>query len=567
MRSETAGLRSEWRHGDSALRARPGVNGRAGPSAARRALRNLLAPATFGAALASLALPGPARAQDPPADHPGKPVYDQWCAGCHGVEGDGEGPAAAWMLPRPRDFTEALYQIRTTPSGALPTDADILRAIDRGMPGTSMPGWESQLSRSEREALVDYLKGFSRFFEFEDAPAPIDVSRAPPMSEEAIENGRRLYREIECWKCHGDAGRGDGASAPTQTDDAGHPIRPADLTENWMFNGGGSVEAIYTRLRTGLDGTPMPSFTDLVDAGIISDDDLWDLALYVRSLSPESEPEVRDVIRASLAEASLPGSVDDDAWSDIDRSYVPLVGQIIVKPRWFAPTVDGVWVQAVHDQQELALRLEWNDPSESPDSVWDDWRALLARNVQPAPDSGVGQVGDGMTIQLPASMPEGRELPFFLGGDASNPVYLLEWRSPRSGVQELLGRGLDQRQPLSGGAVNAAAEFDSGRWRLMVRRPLIAEGDQRPDLPTGTPIPVAFFAQDGSSGETGHRGSVSSWYFLYLDTPVPSTVYTLPVAATILTAALGLLVVARARRTERGAVAPTSDTPLEGAHS
>ena len=87
-------------------------------------------------------------AQD--GDDLGRVTYDRWCAGCHGVDGTGNGPGAEYMLPRPRDFTQALYQIRTTGSGELPTDDDILDIIDRGMPGTTMPGWEELLSDDER---------------------------------------------------------------------------------------------------------------------------------------------------------------------------------------------------------------------------------------------------------------------------------------------------------------------------------------------------------------------------------------------------------------------------------
>ena len=189
-----------------------------------------------------------------------------------GVDGAGEGPGAAYMLPRPRDFTQALYQIRTTPSGALPTDADIQHVIDYGMPGTAMPGWRELLSRGEREALVDYLKTFSAFFD-DDAPAPIDFGRAPGASDERLAEGRALYERVECWKCHGQEGRGDGQSAPTQTDDNDFPIRPADLTENWLFNGGGTVEDIYRRFRTGLDGTP--SLTIIIDTGGPASDEVF----------------------------------------------------------------------------------------------------------------------------------------------------------------------------------------------------------------------------------------------------------------------------------------------------
>src|SRR5438128_12586587 len=74
----------------------------------------------------------------------GKKVYVKWCAGCHGEDGKGDGPAAAYMLPRPRDFTGAVYQIRTTANGQLPTDADLMRSIDDGLFGTAMPGWKGR---------------------------------------------------------------------------------------------------------------------------------------------------------------------------------------------------------------------------------------------------------------------------------------------------------------------------------------------------------------------------------------------------------------------------------------
>lgn len=521
----------------------------------------LVAPLFAGAGVVS--------AQESAADHPGKPVYDQWCAGCHGVEGDGEGESAAWMLPRPRDFTDAQYQIRTTPSGQLPTDEDILRMIDEGMPGTAMPGWKSPLSERQRRDLVDYLKTFSRFFAMEDAPPAIEIGRAPRMSEEAIAEGREIYQQVECWKCHGDAGRGDGPSAPTQSDDRDFPIRPADLTENWYFNGGGSLEEIYTRLRTGLDGTPMPSFADLVDAGVITDEQLWRLAGYVRSLSPEEAPEARDVVRASLATEALPSSPDDEAWEAAERYYIPLVGQIVIQPRWFSPTVDGVWVQALHDGEELALRLTWHDPSRSPDPAWEAWRASLARFMEPAEgDQPASQPPDAFTIQFPSVMPEGRDLPYFLGGDSRSPVYLWRWRSDRQGIEEALSHEFGQPEPLrpaDGAGLAAAASFDEGAWSLVVRRRLeSAEPERRIGFPTGEAIPIAFFAQDGSSGEAGNRGSISSWYFLYLDRPVAASVYIVPIAAALLTALLGLGLVAQARRAPRVAEKDNT-TLLEGA--
>lgn len=487
---------------------------------------------------------------------PGKATYDKWCVECHGETGAGDGPAAATMLPRPRDFTQARYQIRTTPSGALPTDADMLAVVENGMPGTAMPGWP-KLSATQRTDVVAYIKSFSRFFETEDAPASIEVDRAPRASAERIESGRALYDQLECWKCHGVEGRGDGESAPTQEDDKGNPIRPANLAQNWLFNGGGSVQDIYMRLRTGLDGTPMPSFSDLLESEIITDDQLWDIALFVRSLSPEEPPEAREVIRARLTSGDLPTTPDDAAWEDVESSYIPLVGQIIVSPRWFAPTVNTLWVQALHNGNELALRLTWDDPSRSPDAAWGAWRALITEAMEPKDEPPAqGALPDVMTVQFAAQAGSGRDLPYFLHGDAKAPVYLWEWQSDGD-VREILARGITSTEPLSADGVPVAAQaaYANGRWQLVLRRSLAAQDTtRRTSFPTGEALPIAFFARDGSNGEAGTRGSLSSWYFIHLEEPVTAGVYITPILAAALAAIFGILVVMRAQKQRRASM-------------
>jgi hypothetical protein len=53
---------------------------------------------------------------------------------------------------------------------------------------------------------------------------------------------------------------------------------------------------------------------------------------------------------------------------------------------------------------------------------------------------------------------------------------------------------------------------------------------------------------DGTNAEDDVRGSVSAWYAIYLDVPLPPKVFIAPVVATLLTAGLGLIIVARAQR-------------------
>jgi cytochrome c oxidase cbb3-type subunit 2 len=477
----------------------------------------------------------------------GKAIYQKWCAECHGETGAGDGAAATRMLPRPRDFTRGTFQIRTTASGELPTDDDLRRVVDEGMPGTAMPGWKSRLSAGDRDAVIAYLKSFSPFFEGAP-PKPVAMSRPPRQTAAGLAEGRAAFEKLECFKCHGTLGRGDGPSAPTLKDDWDQPIRAADLTENWMFNGGGSVEQIYARLRTGLDGTPMPSFSDAVEAKVITDEQLWRVAQYVRSLSPASPPTPSDVVRARLV-ARLPAGPDDSAWAAVEPAYIPLVGQIIQKPRWFAPAINAVWVKALHDGRRLALRVAWHDRSRSPDPAWDEWLARM-QSAFPDGDAPVParQGPDRLAIQFPARLADDLELPYFLGGSDRRPVYLWRWSSQGGSLEEGRGSGLGRFSSAPGEAV-AVARYDRGEWVLQVTRPLEPKDTAAaPAFPPGRTIPIAFYAADGSNGEDDVRGAVSAWYALYLDVPTPPRVYVAPVLAAVITAGLGLAAVRHAQR-------------------
>ncbi|GBD31930.1 MAG: hypothetical protein KatS3mg081_2354 [Gemmatimonadales bacterium] len=485
----------------------------------------------------------------------GKELYDKWCAGCHGETGRGDGPAAGYMLPRPRDFTQALYQIRTTASGQLPTDEDLMKILEQGMPGTAMPGWSSVLSPSDRREVIAYIKSFSPFFASGEAPEVVRIGRAPRRSEEGIQEGKELYQRLECWKCHGNAGRGDGPSAPTLRDRDEYPIAAADLTENWRFNGGGRVEDIFQRLVTGLDGTPMPSSKDLLDAGVVTEEQLWRLAQYVRSLSPEQPPRVQEIVRARRIEGPVPQHPDDSAWVQAEEFYIPLVGQIIRPPRWFAPRVDGIFVSALYDSEKLALRLRWHDPSESPDSAWAEWRGAIARTMAPV-DEPLDSLPrpDGVMVQFPRTIPDDVTRPYFLMGEPNNPVYLWRWQSaPRlAEAGRATGFGTFTALPSGPDVPGYEAVFEDGEWRLVLTRALAAADTASAlSFATGRPIPMAFFAWDGDNTEGGGRMAVSTWYYLVLEEPVPGTAYVTPVVAAMLTGLLGWVVVWRAQRRER----------------
>jgi cytochrome c oxidase cbb3-type subunit 2 len=209
----------------------------------------------------------------------GKTIYDAKCTECHGVSGKGDGPAAPLLRPAPRDFTAGKFKVRTTETGSLPTDADLAASVTRGLPGTSMAAWEAVLSPVEIVDVVEYLKSFSPRFGNEQ-PQPVNAAEQVANVPAAAVRGAAVYEKLQCGKCHGSDGRATDAVARAFVDDWGRALPVANLTEPWTFRGGAAPKDIYLRFRTGMSGTPMPSFKDAA-----SDGEMWDLAYFVASLA------------------------------------------------------------------------------------------------------------------------------------------------------------------------------------------------------------------------------------------------------------------------------------------
>lgn len=245
----------------------------------------------------------------------GKVIYANYCSGCHGVNGDGKGIAADMLIVKPRDFTSGLFKFRSTPNGTLPTDADLMRTITKGVNRTSMPEW-SLLPERERMALVQYVKSFYPGFK-ENGPGRSIYIPSPPAtlgSPESIARGRQLYEMLECGRCHGDSGRGDGPSAATLAPDSwGNPQKPFDFTKG-ALKSGAAPEDVYRTFMTGLNGTAMPSYADVFDepdGENIKPGDAWNLVSYVLSLRAQNRKPAMPAQAA--ADARVPAQAAADA--------------------------------------------------------------------------------------------------------------------------------------------------------------------------------------------------------------------------------------------------------------
>ena len=222
----------------------------------------------------------------------GKEEYEEHCIGCHGAKGDGNGLAATFLFPRPRDFTIGAFKFRSTPSGSLPTDGDLFRTVTRGVRWTAMPTWH-ELPDKTRLALVSYIKTFSTRWKEEKPEPPLVLPPPPPATPALLARGKDLYVKAKCGECHGDTGKGDGPSANQLKDDLKLPIRPADFTKG-QFKGGSHVADIYRTMTLGLDGTPMPSFADSMN-----DAERWAISYFVLSFSAWADPLTGEKLKLS----------------------------------------------------------------------------------------------------------------------------------------------------------------------------------------------------------------------------------------------------------------------------
>jgi mono/diheme cytochrome c family protein len=87
----------------------------------------------------------------------GRKLYMTHCMHCHGVAGDGAGPTAKYLNPRPRDYRLGLFKFTSTAQPERATRADLKRIVKQGIPGTYMPSF-LLLEDDELTAIIAYVR-------------------------------------------------------------------------------------------------------------------------------------------------------------------------------------------------------------------------------------------------------------------------------------------------------------------------------------------------------------------------------------------------------------------------
>lgn len=252
----------------------------------------------------------------------GRDVYSRYCQQCHGLTGDGKGPAAAILRPRPRDYRAGIFKFTSTPYGKKPLRSDLAQTVKRGVSGTSMPSF-ALLADDDLEAVIDYVLVLTHRGELENsllleaefvleeegdsgeetrelqAEYVVDLidgilekwkeaegasvyplTPRPRFTAAHVERGYEAFLRVGCTKCHGVDGRG-ATEGEVRKDSWGDITKAADITSG-LLHGGVQPIDIYRRIHSGINGTPMPNFSKSLSA---EPETLWDLVAYVMYLA------------------------------------------------------------------------------------------------------------------------------------------------------------------------------------------------------------------------------------------------------------------------------------------
>ncbi len=473
-------------------------------------------------------------------------LYDLHCAVCHGDTGTGQGPAAPFLFPPPTNFTHGNFRWVGT-QNAIASEEDILRTLERGLPGSAMPSWSwlpdedlRGLARFVRELAMDGLvqrhrdEAFVRGNEMSEAEArerlrgildpspPLDVPAADALGD--LDHGRELYL-ASCANCHG--AEGTGQREPLW-DEQGDLDWPRDFTAGFL-RGGSSIQDLYRRIHLGMPGSAMLPTALTPKEGL-------DLASYVHSLIPPGSDERyrhrRSTLTARRVEA-VPSSPGDPLWED-----VPAV-QVVLAPLWWKQgSILEARLQAVHDGKHIALRVHWPDETGNnrpySEGVYTDGAALQFSQADAPPLFGMGapdqptnlwhwqalrleEVAGVLDIE-PHALSRST-----LPGEVrlDTPVYRPALDQPQisdtvgvfqaRGIDglEVTGEHLDQ--------VYAQAEWEAGHWSVVFRRSMLPVAQKHVSFRPDAPMQVACAIWNGAAGDSTGQKSISIWQRLTLE--------------------------------------------------
>jgi mono/diheme cytochrome c family protein len=281
----------------------------------------------------------------------GRTSFVHYCYACHGLNGDGKGPASHGLRPPPRDFRTGDFKFGSVRSGELPNDQDLMRIVSGGLHGTAMLQWDiptdelwriiqfiktfppppcdpkaSGEEKCAKEAeqwpegkpnrwLKTYTKGKKKGQLKAKTGEPVAITKDPWAGDEeaAVRMGRDVYHlKAQCANCHPSyLTRADYNAMSIRVESKPKtsfrqnmyesivlaakdnpyqvPLMPPDFTLNPLrsIRDGRELSDLYRLIASGVGGV-MPAWIDGLNQR-----ELWSLAYYVKTLKELRKTEQR----------------------------------------------------------------------------------------------------------------------------------------------------------------------------------------------------------------------------------------------------------------------------------
>lgn len=207
-------------------------------------------------------------------------------------------------------------------------------------------------------------------------------------------------------------------------------------------------------------------------------------------------------VRATLMTGGVP--LDDPnaaAWSTAPPATFPMSPQVHWQNRIQEVTVKDVIVRALHDGKQVAVLVEYSDPTQDPD----DAAAIEF------------MVGDKK-----AHFAHGQPMLQVEGG----PVNIWFWKNKTDKAVDMNAKGFGTLKAQEHQDVKAKGAYSNGKWKVVFSRNLsTGHAEEDVQITAGQFISIAFAVWDGRKDgagdlvEKGSQKAVSSWWYFRADAP------------------------------------------------
>jgi DMSO reductase family type II enzyme heme b subunit len=197
----------------------------------------------------------------------------------------------------------------------------------------------------------------------------------------------------------------------------------------------------------------------------------------------------------------MSGAWSESVATDVQLDPTPITAQpsMYVQAKWKQGDygqLGSVSVKAVHNDERIYFRLEWDDP-DADDGI---------RNTD--------QFADAAAVLFPVA----DDAPLQSMGSADQPVNAWYWRPDLESPYSITAQGTSTTRRTTDPELGAQGAYSSGRWSVVVRRKFESTGDGYVQLAPGETRKAAFGIWQGANKERGGlKATTMEWQPLEIE--------------------------------------------------